>query len=235
MKKFKKALVLLLCAVLLVAGSVMGTLAYLTAQETVLNTFTVGNVQIKLDEANVDAETGKATTGRTEDGNSDILLIPGRTVDKDPTVTVLANSEKSYVRMKVEVTNIANVKKAFEGLKYTGVHGTNLAYGTGAGDTFNLHLLVDGWKAEEWAFVSCETSGANAIYEFRYVGTADGTVAKATADTTLPALFTTVKIPEGMTNDALAYLEYVDILVTADAIQAEGFVDADAAWAAFTP
>ena len=39
MKNLKKALVLLLCAILLVVGSVMGTLAYLTSQDTVKNTF----------------------------------------------------------------------------------------------------------------------------------------------------------------------------------------------------
>ena len=48
MKNLKKALVLLLCAILLVVGSVMGTLAYLTSQDQVTNTFTVGNVEIDL-------------------------------------------------------------------------------------------------------------------------------------------------------------------------------------------
>ena len=55
MKK-SKAILMALCAVLLVAASVMGTLAYLTSTDTVTNTFTVGNVQIKLDEAKVNEE-----------------------------------------------------------------------------------------------------------------------------------------------------------------------------------
>ena len=45
MKKMYKAMLLVLCAVLLVAGSVMGTLAYLKAQTgTVTNAMTVGKV-----------------------------------------------------------------------------------------------------------------------------------------------------------------------------------------------
>ena len=43
-KKAKKVVALLLCAVLLVVGSVTGTMAYLTANDTVTNTFTVGKV-----------------------------------------------------------------------------------------------------------------------------------------------------------------------------------------------
>ena len=52
MKKVK-VLLLSLCAVLLVAASVLGTLAYLTSQDTVVNTFTVGKVKTTLDEADV--------------------------------------------------------------------------------------------------------------------------------------------------------------------------------------
>ena len=49
MKSKKKVFVTVLCAVLLVAASVLGTMAYLTSNDEVVNTFTVGNVQIKLD------------------------------------------------------------------------------------------------------------------------------------------------------------------------------------------
>ena len=52
----KKILVACLCvalAVLTIAGT---TLAYLTSQETVTNTFTVGKVEIKLDEAKANAD-----------------------------------------------------------------------------------------------------------------------------------------------------------------------------------
>ena len=56
MKKKTKALMLVLCAVLLVTASVLGTMAYLTSTDQVVNTFTVGKVAITLDEAQVDLD-----------------------------------------------------------------------------------------------------------------------------------------------------------------------------------
>ena len=51
MKTKSKALLLTLCAVLLVTASVLGTMAFLTSNDEVVNTFSVGSVAIKLDEA----------------------------------------------------------------------------------------------------------------------------------------------------------------------------------------
>jgi len=63
-------------------GSVFGTLAYLTATDTVTNTFTVGKVQITLDEAPVDAN-GETTDGDRVKKNN-YHLLPGHEYDKDP-------------------------------------------------------------------------------------------------------------------------------------------------------
>lgn len=52
-----KVLLMSLCAVLLVAASVLGTMAYLTDSKDVKNTFTVGNVSITMDETDVDDST----------------------------------------------------------------------------------------------------------------------------------------------------------------------------------
>ncbi len=102
MKKMYKAMLLVLCAMLLVAGSVMGTLAYLKAQtDTVTNTFTVGQVGITLNEAAVDAN-GKAIAGAGRVTANEYKLIPGYTYDKDPMITVDANSEKCWVFAKLE-------------------------------------------------------------------------------------------------------------------------------------
>ena len=98
MKKTKIALTLV-CAILLVAASVMCTLAYLTSTPgAVTNTFTVGSdVVITLDEAPVDAN-GKKTNGTRGNGNS-YKLLPGHEYDKDPTVHV--KGESCYVFVKV--------------------------------------------------------------------------------------------------------------------------------------
>lgn len=101
MKTARKALLIALCAVLLVAASVMGTLAYLTSTtEVVTNTFSVGKVVITLDEAPVDAE-GKETAGTRVTANK-YHLIPGSSYDKDPTVHVDADSEDAWLFVKVE-------------------------------------------------------------------------------------------------------------------------------------
>lgn len=106
MKK-TKAILMALCAVLLVAASVMGTLAYLTSTDTVTNTFTVGKVAITLDEAPVDAN-GQKTNGPRRTSN-EYHLLPGHRYDKDPTVHVAADSEDCYLFVKV-VNEIADIE-----------------------------------------------------------------------------------------------------------------------------
>ena len=105
MKNAKKILALLLCAVLLVAGSVAGTIAYLTdSTKTLENTFTVGNVDISLKETLVD-EYGVAYTGDkagTTDKGNNYKLIPGHEYTKDPTVTVEEGSEDCFIFVKIE-------------------------------------------------------------------------------------------------------------------------------------
>ena len=106
MKK-SKAILMVVCAMLLVAASVMGTLAYLTSQASVTNTFSVGKVAIKLDEADVD-EYG--TILKDPDSmmplprvtKNEYKLIPGHTYTKDPTIHVQPKSENCWVFAKIE-------------------------------------------------------------------------------------------------------------------------------------
>lgn len=106
MKTMKKALLLALCAVLLVAASVAGTLAYLTAQDSVSNTFTVGKVEIELKEYDMDVETGKklenATAANAVKELTDLKLVPGRVIEKNPFITVGAESEPCWLFVKIE-------------------------------------------------------------------------------------------------------------------------------------
>lgn len=104
----KKSIALVMMAVLLVAASVMGTLAYLTSTDTVKNTFTVGKVAITLDEAKVD-ENGKVLAGAERVKGNSYKLIPGHEYTKDPTVHFAAGSEASWLFVKVE-NGIANIE-----------------------------------------------------------------------------------------------------------------------------
>ena len=106
MKTKMKALTLALCAVLLVATTVFVTVAYLTSTtETVTNTFTVGQVAITLDEADVDKNGIRLTNDngelRERVTENEYKLIPGHTYVKDPTVHVDEDSELCYVFVKV--------------------------------------------------------------------------------------------------------------------------------------
>ncbi len=118
MKKSTKVILLTMCAVALVVGTLFGTLAYLTDTEAVTNTMTVGKVGLSLDEAKVneygealDASGNKVT--EIEDAKrvveNDYKLIPGCTYTKDPIVHVDADSEDSYIFVKI-VNEIAAIE-----------------------------------------------------------------------------------------------------------------------------
>jgi len=106
MKKTSKALLLTICAVLLVAASVMGTMAYLTSTDSVENTFTVGNVAITLDET----DTDNSTPGAERDKANSYKLLPGHEYTKDPIIHVAATSEECYLFVKID-NQIAGIEK----------------------------------------------------------------------------------------------------------------------------
>lgn len=237
MKTKSKALLLTLCAVLLVAASVLGTMAYLTSSDTVTNTFTVGKVEIKLDETDITNPTGPRVQANS------YKLMPGTTYTKDPTVTVKAGSEESYVRMKVTFNNATKIialctDPEFAGDGPTGVENAfPLIRMVNYTDTAELYwdgLLLDNmFETEEMLampkyFVYDETADT-LTYIFYY----RETVTASTADVVLPVLFDTIKVPEWVTGEQLAELNNFKITVVAEAIQAGSFANADKAWAAF--
>ena len=119
MKKNKilKTLGLFGCAILLVAVSIAGTVAYLTSTTgTVTNTFTVGSVNITLDEAKVDLYGVKADPEVRVTADNKYKLIPGHTYVKDPTVHVLEGSENCWLFVKV-VNNISAIETTDDNTK----------------------------------------------------------------------------------------------------------------------
>lgn len=212
MKTRSKALLLTLCAVLLVAATIFGTMAYLTSQDTVTNTFTVGKVNIKLDEAKANPD-GTLVEGAERVKANSYKLLPGHTYNKDPMVTVLSGSESSYVKMTVTFSKANELDAIF------------------APDGANLTSIFNGYDAANW-IAKGNTKGATAntrTYEFWY----KEAVAAPTADVALDALFDSITVPGEITNEQLATIEGMTITVNAYAIQADGFADAAAAWEAF--
>lgn len=83
----KKTVAMVLATALCFGCAVGGTLAWLTDEtETVTNTFTTSEVDIEL----------------TESKNLDLQMVPGKTITKDPEVTVIGGSEDCYVFVKIE-------------------------------------------------------------------------------------------------------------------------------------
>ncbi len=97
----KKLVIAVVALSIALVGVVGGTLAWLVSTTAeVKNTFTVGEIEITLDEADVDeSKTNKTTEGR--DMANSYKLVPHGTYAKDPTVHVKAN-EKCYVFVKVQ-------------------------------------------------------------------------------------------------------------------------------------
>ena len=101
----KKSLALVLALAMIVVCVVGGTLAWLIATTPeVKNTFTTSDVDITLTETTTNYQ-----------------MIPGYTIDKDPTVTVKSGSEDCYLFVKVEKS-------------------TNF-------DSFMTYDMADGWTA----------------------------------------------------------------------------------------
>ncbi|MDD7396038.1 MAG: SipW-dependent-type signal peptide-containing protein [Eubacteriales bacterium] len=209
----KKILVACLCvalAVLTIAGT---TLAYLTSKDTVTNTFTVGNVSIKLDEAKANTDGSLYDNGTTRVDANSYKLIPGHTYNKDPMVTVLEGSESSYIKMTVTFSKANELDAIF------------------APNGAPLTSIFNGYNSTNWIAKGNTKDAANntRTYEFWY----KETVAAPTADVALDALFDSITVPGTITNTQLATIADMTITVNAYAIQADGFATADAAWAAY--
>ena len=95
----KKGLVIAASVMLVLCLAVGGTLAWLSAETgPVVNTFTYGDINITLDEADAD----NSTADKDRDQANSYKMIPGNKITKDPKVTVEANSEACYLFVKVE-------------------------------------------------------------------------------------------------------------------------------------
>ena len=215
MKK-SKALLLALCAAALSVGVTFGTLAYLTDTEAVTNTFTVGQVHISLDELDVDKETDTNPNDITDDetkgtdkqrDKANIYhLIPGQEYTKDPIVHVRADSESSWVFVKVEngISEIeaASVKDGYQN-------------------------ITDQIAANGWTKLEGITGVTNVYYQMW-----DKEEDKNDRDL---EVFQNFKIAgDGVDNDDIDDYAEKEIKVTAYAIQAAGFENnVSGAWAAF--
>ena len=210
----KKIVSLCLAAVLVVMAIAGATVAYFTDTKTADNTFTMGNVQIKLDETNVNDPEGDRVS------SNEYNVYPGAVVTKDP---IVHNTGKNgaYIRATVNVSDWMNLVGAY----YPDFKETFPNDGYKAA----LNLLV-GTLGEGWSVVGVEAGDVFTIGQFdaKFILKYDGVLA-AGADTT--AMFQTVTIPAGIDNANADSFD--EVKVVAQAIQADGFDTWEAAFAAY--
>lgn len=198
----RKLLTLVCSGVLLVCLTVGVTVAYLSSTSTVTNTFTVGKVQITLDEGEVygptEAEPGKFP-GKFKDGGvtrvqeNTYKLFPAGEYDKDPTVHVAEDSEDAYL-------------------------GVQVVFEDGAGaDDLGIDMLAcfEGFAMADWALSPKVVGSDDVTYTLTYKTMVEG------GDNIV--LFNKLNVPEELTNDQLAKLNNVKMKITAYAVQADGF------------
>lgn len=183
----KKKLTLVVTCVVLVAAMVIGgTLAYFTDTKTAENTFTVGNVEIKLEEPNWKG-SGEADAPE---------VYPGEPLAKDPTVT---NTGANPCFVRIKVTGLDSLKSLSEADAEKGLTDM-IQY---RNEKYALGELNEGWEK-------------NGDY-FYYTG-----VLEAGATTKKP-VFSSIVIPNGLnTGDAKETKTEYNVIVTAEAVQAQG-------------
>lgn len=214
----KKILALSMCIALAAIAIVGASLAYFTDTKTATNTFTMGNVQIKLDETDIKNPKGDRVT------SNEYNVYPGLVVDKDPTVHNTGNNG-AWVRAIVTIEN---------GMNWLGLYNDNVwtAPQEEAFEALINNTLGTDWEIEDIAYsmASQDHPTSDFVATLKYTKILDAGV-----DTS--AMFSKIAFPAKMTgNDVttrIAQNGEFGIDVVAEAIQADGFDTWEAAFAAF--
>jgi predicted ribosomally synthesized peptide with SipW-like signal peptide len=209
MKKIKSALITAIALILTCVISIAATYAYLyDKSETVVNAFSVGSVQISLDEAKVN-EYGQPVdeNGNEVDlkdaprvTNNEYLLIPGRQYTKDPTIYVEGGSKDCLVFVLMYIPqSIQDVINYEQDVKINQIEKNN-------------------WTASyTGGCIPNDVENANDYELFVY----NGVVPASEEDTKLP-FFSTFKVDESVPKNQIAQVNLDEIRITAFAIQNEG-------------
>ena len=116
----KKKLFIIVVSILSICSFIVGTsVAWLSSKtDEVINTFTYGDINIKIEETDTGDNDNNEFT-------NEYKMLPGNKITKDPKITVLANSEDSY--LFIEIKESENFK---DFMKYELVEGWTLVEGT---------------------------------------------------------------------------------------------------------
>lgn len=137
MKSKTRSILTVCLALALIASAVLGTIAYMTAQDSKTNTFTVGSFNKPTDPKNPDQTLDSYLIEPNWVENS--KLVPGGSVAKDPKVGIGAGSEDAYIYVYVDNKTLTDANKKL--VTFTLNEGwTAVADHAVAGDTANTYV-----------------------------------------------------------------------------------------------
>ncbi len=224
----KKSLLLGLSAVIIISAlAVGGTLAYFTSADKADNTFTVGSVAIDLFEHKVEkipGENGFPIWRYAFDGDLRIVckkneydgVYPGAVLPKDPTIRNTGNNP-AYVRMKVTISNASAWLNSIDT--------------TDSSDEAKIDKLERIFKIPiqtDWTISTAKMADDTITFFYNYSKI-------LMPDATTSELFSSVTIPKEFDNAQIQAIGRGEvgkftIAITAEAIQQEGFKNADEAF-----
>ena len=135
MKSKTRSILTVCLALALVAAAVLGTIAYMTAQDSKTNTFTVGFFNKPTNPDNTSETSYLIEPSWVENSK----LVPGSSVDKDPKVGIGAGSEDAYIYVYVDNKTLTETSKKL--VTFTLNEGwTAVADHAVAGNTANTYV-----------------------------------------------------------------------------------------------
>ena len=197
----KNKLLIPIMVLILVIGVVGGTLAWLTDKtETKVNTFTVGDINITLDET-----------------TSVYKMVPGNTIDKDPSITVKCNSEKCYLFVKVDENGTTYTK---DNVTVNKTFKDYITYEVSDGETPNGWIKLTTVHDNVWYRIVNSDSSDQKFNVIGYTNDAGQFV----SNKVLVKNTVTKEMLEGAATDA------PELSFTAYAVQFDNMADAATAW-----
>lgn len=246
----KKTILVAAIAVMLVAALVVGgTLAYFTDTKSAKNTFTVGNVDIELLESSLHRENAGIANGATSDSElwSNVAkegsnnTSPYKAGDTFYTDDQIKANAREYKCDNVKL----NPGESYHKMPYVVNTGKNAAY-------IRIRVMIPAALDTAILNSSMYTTTALNNKEFTMAYDSTGTVERdgvmynvytftridplAAGEMTYWNVWGTIHMDTTATNEQIAQLlpnGTFNVLVEADAIQADGFANATAAFAAF--
>ena len=234
MGNMKKRMAILAASMMVGVMAIGSTMAYFTEKEVVTNKFTLGDLDLGLNENEWDPKD----PDNGDDGGDGKNMYPGYTVYKNPTVknitSPIKGEEPCYARMIVEIQdhngNLITDQNAIDLIMQTirydaSYNGSFEAKGSATG---LVEGKIPGYSLSDIAafstvnpdFKKDTTRSTNNRLVYNYMGDANDGILKIGEQSTL---FTNIVIPTDWNQTQLQTIKGFQLKVTVEGIQSKGF------------